>query len=126
MNLRQHFSTSLRSIVLASAVAVAATSAFAHTTLQSASPAVNATVSTQPTKLLLNFGEPVMLMNIKLVDAQQKNIHLNYKVTSDLQLAHTVALPALPDSTYTVIWTTMGKDGHNMSGKYNFTLKQAQ
>ena len=126
MKLSQKVIISVRQVTLASSIIFSATSAFAHTSLQSATPAVNATVAEQPKKLVLNFGESVMLMGIKLVDAKQNNIELNYKVTSDLKKSYERAIPKLADSTYTVSWTTMGKDGHNMSGKYNFNLKQAQ
>lgn len=126
MKFSQKIATSVRHATLVTAIVFATTSAFAHTSLQSATPAVNATVAAQPTKLVLNFGEPVMLMGVKLVDAKQNNIELNYKVTSDLKKSYDVVIPKLADSTYTVNWTIMGKDGHNMSGKYNFSLKQAK
>lgn len=126
MKLSQKVVTSMRHVTLASAIIFATTSVFAHTSLQSATPVVNATVTTQPTKLVLNFGEPVMLMGIQLVDDKQNNIVLNYKVTSELKKSYEVVIPKLVDSTYTVNWIIMGKDGHNMSGKYNFSLKQAK
>ena len=124
MKINQHLITSMRPIAVASVLIVSATSAFAHTSLQSAIPAVNSTITAQPSKLVVSFGEPVMLMGIKLVDAKQNNIELNYKVSSDLKKIHEITVPQLADSTYTVVWTSMGKDGHNMSGKYNFSLKQ--
>lgn len=125
MKIHQHLVTSMRHIAVASVLVVSATSAFAHTSLQSAIPAVDSTVTAQPNKLVVSFGEPVMLMGIKLIDAKQNNIELNYKVTSGLKKTHEITVPQLADSTYTVVWTSMGKDGHNMSGKYNFSLKQA-
>ena len=124
MKINQHFFNAMCQIVVTSALVVSTTSAFAHTSLQSAIPAVESTVTAQPNKLVVSFGEPVMLMGIKLVDAKQNNIELNYKVTSGLKNTHEIAIPQLADSTYTVVWTSMGKDGHNMSGRYNFSLKQ--
>lgn len=126
MQLSKKVVTSMRNVTLVSAIIFSTTSAFAHTSLQSATPAVNATVTAQPTKLVLNFGEPVMLMGIQLLDDKQNNIALNYKVTSELKKSYEVVIPKLVDSTYTVNWIIMGKDGHNMSGKYNFGLKQAK
>jgi copper resistance protein C len=99
------------------------TNAFAHVKLISATPAMNTTVTDQPKNLTLNFGENVMLMNIKLLDAQQKNIALNYKVNQDLKKSFNIAVPSLTKGKYTVVWTTMGKDGHNMSGEYSFIFK---
>ncbi len=42
-------------------------------------------VASQPQNITLNFGEEVMLMNVKLFDAQRKDIPLNYKITHDMK-----------------------------------------
>jgi hypothetical protein len=34
-----------------------------------------------------------------------------------------VAVPKLKKGKYTVVWTTMGTDGHNMNGEYNLLRK---
>lgn len=64
--------STVSSIFLGITLLFTATSALAHVKLLSAVPAMNATVTDQPKNLTLNFGEEVMLMNIKLIDAQQK------------------------------------------------------
>jgi methionine-rich copper-binding protein CopC len=112
----------IRNAVIVCAVAMTTTSAFAHTTLQSAIPAVNAKVAA-PTKLALTFGEPVMLMGLKLTNAQQKTVPLNFNVSSDMKKSFDIALPKLAKSTYAVNWVIMGDDGHNMNGRYQFTVK---
>ncbi|ENX41988.1 copper resistance CopC family protein [Acinetobacter sp. NIPH 2100] len=123
MRLFSNKTTALRNILLGATLAAATNSAFAHVTLLSATPAANTIVSTQPKNLTLNFGEEVMLMNIKVVDEQRKELPLNYKVSHDLKKSFDVALPSLKKGKYTVLWGTMGKDGHNMNGEYSFTLK---
>jgi methionine-rich copper-binding protein CopC len=118
----QKISVTVRNAVIVFAVAMTTTSAFAHTTLQSAIPAVNAKVAA-PTKLTLTFGEPVMLMGLKVTNAQLKNVPLNFKVSSDMKKSFVFAVPKLAKSTYTVNWIIMGDDGHNMNGHYQFTVK---
>jgi methionine-rich copper-binding protein CopC len=118
----QKISVTVRNAVIVFAVAMTTTSAFAHTTLQSAIPAVNAKVAA-PTKLTLTFGEPVMLMGLKVTNAQLKNVPLNFKVSSDMKKSFVFAVPKLAKSTYTVNWVIMGEDGHNMNGSYKFTVK---
>ena len=113
---------SVRNAVIVIAVAMTTNSAFAHTTLQSAIPAVNAKVAA-PSKLTLTFGEPVMLMGLKLTNAQKKNVPLNFKVSSVMNKSFEIAVPKLAKSTYTESWTIMGDDGHNMSGSFQFTVK---
>ncbi len=112
----------VRNAIIISAVAMTTTSAFAHTTLQSAIPAVNSKV-TAPSKLTLTFGEPVMLMGLKLTNAQKKDVPLNFKVSSVMKKSFDISVPKLAKSTYIESWTIMGDDGHNMSGSYQFTVK---
>ncbi|MEG0604122.1 MAG: copper resistance protein CopC [Acinetobacter sp.] len=113
----------LRNVLVGLAMIVAASSVAAHVNLESAAPAINASVSSQPKSIKLNFGGEVMLMNVQLLDAQRKNIPLNYQVSHDLKKSFEVTVPKLKKGKYTVVWTTMGADGHNMSGEYNFTLQ---
>lgn len=126
MKIFQNKMVALRNIVVGATMVVAASNAFAHVKLESAIPAINASVASQPKSIMLNFGEKVMLMNVKLLDAQGKAIPLNYKITHDLKKSFEVAVPKLNKGKYTVVWTTMGTDGHNMNGEYNFTIKSAK
>ncbi len=118
--------TALRNVVVAATMIVATTTTFAHVSLVSAIPAENASILSQPKNLTLNFGAEVMLMNIKLLDAQRRDVPLKYEVTHDLKKSFDVALPKLKKGKYTVVWTTMGKDGHNMNGEYSFTIKSTK
>ena len=114
MKLFQNKMTALRNVVVAATMIVATTTTFAHVSLVSAIPAENASILSQPKNLTLNFGTEVMLMNIKLLDAQRRDVPLKYKVTHDLKKSFDVALPKLKKGKYTVVWTTMGKDGHKV------------
>lgn len=126
MKIFQNKVSVLRNVLVGATMVVAASSAFAHVKLESATPAINASLASQPQNITLNFGEEVMLMNVKLLDAQRKDIPLNYKITHDMKKSFEVAVPKLKKGKYTVVWITMGADGHNMNGEYNFTLKAAK
>ena len=126
MKIFQNKMSTLRNVLVGTTMVVATSNAFAHVKLESATPAINASVASQPKNITLNFGEEVMLMNVKLLDAQRKDIPLNYKITHDMKKSFDVAAPKLKKGKYTVVWTTMGADGHNMNGEYNFTIKSAK
>ena len=126
MKLFQNKMTALRNVLVAATMIVATTTTFAHVGLLSATPAVNSSVLSQPKNLTLNFGAEVMLMNVKLLDAQRKDIPLKYQVSHDLKKSFDIAVPKLKKGKYTVVWTTMGKDGHNMNGEYNFTIQSSK
>ncbi|KQW99745.1 copper resistance protein CopC [Acinetobacter sp. Root1280] len=123
MKIFQNRMTALRNVLVGATLVIAASSAFAHVNLESATPAINASVASETKNITLNFGGEVMLMNVKLLDAQRKDIPLNYQVSHDLKKSFEVAVPKLKKGKYTVVWTTMGTDGHNMSGEYSFTIK---
>lgn len=123
MKLFHNKMTALRNVLVGATMIVAASNVFAHVSLVSANPGINASVVSQPKNITLNFGGEVMLMNVKLLDAQRTDIPLNYQVSHDFKKSFEVAVPKLKKGKYTVVWTTMGSDGHNMSGEYTFTIK---
>jgi methionine-rich copper-binding protein CopC len=95
MKIFQNKMSALRNTLVGATLIVTASSAFAHVKLESAIPAINASVASQPKNITLNFGEEVMLMNVKLLDAQRKDIPLNYKITHDMKKSFDVAAPKL-------------------------------
>ena len=78
MKIFQNKMSTLRNVLVGTTMVVATSSAFAHVKLESATPAINASVASQPKNITLNFGEEVMLMNVKLLD--NVDIPLNYKI----------------------------------------------
>lgn len=123
MSFVQNSKTMLRNLIIGTTLTIATSTAFAHVSLISATPTANTIVSTQPKNLNLNFGDEVMLMKIQVLDEQRRELPLNYKVSHDLKKTFDIAIPTLKKGKYTVLWSTMGKDGHNMNGEYSFTLK---
>ncbi|MDR2248011.1 copper resistance protein CopC [Acinetobacter sp.] len=115
--------TALRNVLVGATMLVSASNVFAHVKLESATPGINASIINQPKNITLNFAGEVMLMNVKLLDAQRIDIPLNYQVSHDLKKSFKFAVPQLKKGKYTVAWSTMGSDGHNMSGEYTFTIK---
>ncbi len=126
MNIFKNKRSTLRNTIVGLTLVVTASNAFAHVKLESANPAFNASVSSQPKNITLNFGKDIMLMNIKLLDSQRKNVPLNYQVNHDLKKTFEIPVPKLKQGKYTVIWATMGTDGHNMNGEYNFKIESTK
>ncbi|TCM69751.1 hypothetical protein EC844_10210 [Acinetobacter calcoaceticus] len=110
-------------ILLGSALCLNTTQTFAHTQLQRSIPAANATVTTTPKSIQLQFAEPVMLMGLKLKDANNNAINIKYKPNSKSTAQHIVTLPALKNGVYQVTWNILAQDGHAIKGQYSFTLK---
>ncbi|MBK4734649.1 copper homeostasis periplasmic binding protein CopC [Noviherbaspirillum sp. DKR-6] len=112
--------------MLFAATAMAGSSAWAHATLQSATPAKDAEVTSSPKEVTLQFNEHLesAFSNAKLVDSTGKEV-TTQKATLDAT-DHSVmklAVPALTPGQYKVEYVAVGHDGHRRKGDYSFTVK---
>ena len=110
---------------LALALALHTGTAFAHAGLESATPAMDATV-TAPQALSLTFSEAVTLaftgITLKAADGSEiatGDASLDAETGSTLTVPLTA--PLLPGS-YTVEWHALSEDGHKVNGSYAFTV----
>lgn len=109
------------------AVAMAGpSSAWAHATLKSATPAKDAVVTTAPKEISLQFNERLeaAFSNARLVDSAGKEVTAD-KATLDAAdpSLMKLAVPALAPGKYKVEYAVVGHDGHRRKGDYAFTVK---
>ena len=104
----------------------AASPAFAHAHLRSATPAVDGTVSTSPSDIAITYSEGVepKFSTIEVQDATGKRVDKNdpHTATGDNKIL-SVGLPALPPGVYKVIWHATAVDTHKTDGTFSFTIK---
>ena len=101
-------------------------SAWAHATLKSATPAKDAEVTSAPKEITLQFNEKLeaAFSNAKLVDSTGKVVTAD-KATLDAAdpSVMKLAVPALKAGRYRVEYVGVGHDGHRRKGDYSFTVK---
>ncbi|GGI55663.1 copper homeostasis periplasmic binding protein CopC [Oxalicibacterium solurbis] len=113
-----------------SALFIAATAgqatAWAHATLQSATPAKDAEVTVAPKEVVMHFNEDLepAFISAKVVDStgavvSTEKAALDAKDATVMKLA----VPALSPGKYTVQYNAVGHDGHRRKGEYSFTVK---
>lgn len=95
---------------------------FAHTSLVSSYPAKGQMLTKSPKQLSLNYGKKLLLLKVSLTDGANKVVAINFKATPDLKKSFKISLPTLKVDNYTVNWTAMGRDGHKMSGNFDFMV----
>jgi methionine-rich copper-binding protein CopC len=104
----------------------AASPAFAHAHLRSATPAVDSTVQAPPTEVAITFSEGVepKFSTIEVQDAAGKRVDKNdpHTAPSDNKIL-SVDLPALQPGTYKVVWHATAVDTHKTEGTFSFTIK---
>ncbi|HET6615893.1 MAG TPA: copper resistance protein CopC [Dehalococcoidia bacterium] len=117
----------LVALVLASAAApMLARDASAHASLVRANPANNESVRRPPTRVVLNFSEPVerTLTEIKVTDKDGNRVDEGGTKFDDNDGAFaSVGLKALEPGLYSVEWSNVSSvDGHSYSGRYPFIV----
>ncbi|MDG1733844.1 MAG: copper resistance protein CopC [Thalassotalea sp.] len=95
---------------------------FAHTKLESSIPKSGAMLMTSPKSLQLNFSDNIRLMKVMIMASKGKHIDVNFKPSATAQKLFNIDLPNLAADTYKVTWTSMGSDGHKLTGKLSFMV----
>jgi methionine-rich copper-binding protein CopC len=97
--------------------------ALAHSKLETAVPAQDATVNVSPELIELTFNTKIeKLSNFKILNAAGEEMEKDKVEVSGVTMSG--ALPAaLPNGIYTVKWTIIGADGHSVEGDYAFTVE---
>lgn len=108
-------------LVVTAALLGNAGAALAHAHLRSATPAVDSTIATAPTKVAITFSEAVEpnFSSIEVQDGSGKRMDDGKARTapSDGKIL-SVGLSTLPPGTYTVLWHATAVDTHKTDGKF--------
>lgn len=106
--------------------AIIQSSAWAHASLVSSTPAAGAEVIKAPANISLHFNEKpeVNFSSIKVLNVEGVD-EIASKATAGKANAHelTANLKILKPGKYTVKWVAVGHDGHRRSGDYGFLVK---
>ena len=105
-----------------------ANAANAHPKLESSDPAADATISSTPKEIRLNFSEGVLskFSGIELKDEAGKPVATGEPAT-DPKDKKQLIIPmtaTLAPSNYTVTWHAVADDTHRVEGKFSFKLTQ--
>lgn len=119
-------SKALRICGLWFALAVTPAASLAHGLLKSSFPADKAHTA-PPRELRLVFTErpELSLSRVVLLRSGRDTVALGPMTVTDVNLTVPIVGP-VTSGTYTVAWTTVGKDGHPVSGKFSFTVHGAE
>lgn len=99
--------------------------ALAHAHLKGASPAADATVTSAPAEVALDFSENIepKFSTIEVADAKGARVDkADVHVAPDNAKHLAVSLTPLEPGTYKVIWRVTSTDTHKTNGSYNFKL----
>lgn len=122
----------LRIAILASAVTFLpifnSDSAFAHAALESTTPAKGAVVAQSTNKVVMQFGEELLVLegkspnSIIVSDSHGKKVSTGRVAISGTKISIALKAPLNPGK-YTVKYRVVSADGHVVSGSYSFIVK---
>src|SRR5579859_7110284 len=116
----------LISTTLAAAVFCAGTSAaLAHAFLDTATPAVGATLTTAPAEVTIIFTEGLEpdFSSLTVEDESGQRVDLGDAHTAaDNPMRFSVGLKPLKPGSYKVLWHATSVDTHKTNGSYSFTV----
>ncbi|MBL4580175.1 MAG: copper resistance protein CopC [Gammaproteobacteria bacterium] len=93
----------------------------AHTALTEATPSDGAMLMQAPENLHLKFTETVRLLKV-VVTLNEKEIEIDFTPSSTAANQFSVALPKLEHGHYSVAWSVLGADSHNVQGELSFMV----
>ncbi|MFB4327517.1 copper homeostasis periplasmic binding protein CopC [Paenibacillus sp. CR_12] len=104
-------------------VLVFPTATWAHSKLESSTPAADAKITESVKEVNLSFNENIdeNLSTLKVKNAQGEEVEVSEVKVSQNTMAGTLAAP-LPSGSYTVEWKIVGGDGHPVEGTYAFEV----
>lgn len=112
-------------VVLVGAFLLCAPStAFAHASLQSSTPASNSVLEESPTAIVLEFDDAieVAVASIELFDGNGDKVAIDTPRQGDADSVVTASVPSLADGIYAVIWRVTSADGHPVDGSFSFQI----
>ncbi|MEU8090978.1 copper resistance CopC family protein [Micromonospora chalcea] len=113
----------LAALFTAALLLVPATPAAAHNSLQEATPARDARLTTAPTQVTLRFLQRLnpAFTTITLRDATDRQVPASAPAVDGATGTVTIEEP-LANGTYTVAYRVVSRDGHPVQGSYRFTV----
>lgn len=113
----------MKSILLAGLVASWATSALAHSPLDSTTPANEAVVTQMPTEVLLDFKGDIRLARVSIIHADTHSMDMDLGEQTAFTQEFTLPMHDMGPGEYVIEWRGLGDDGHAMNGTFSFVVK---
>lgn len=99
---------------------------WAHSPVETSSPADGETLAAAPETLVLNFENPARVLRVEVThtgDGAAAGEASDLDIPSrDLTDSITLTPPSLGAGSYLVEWRALGEDGHAMDGSFTYTV----
>lgn len=113
----------MKNIILAVTLALVTTGAFAHSKVNTMTPANGSVVNQVPEDISLTFGKKIRLTKIEMIHADEHKEQLDLGEQKAFGTEFSVPLIGMGSGVYQIEWRGLGDDGHAMKGDFSFEVK---
>lgn len=99
-----------------------ATSAFAHSRVDTTAPENGSVVAKVPTDIGFNFAADIRLTRVDMTYQDHPSIRLDLGGQTSFDRVFTLPLHGMGQGVYRIEWRGLGVDGHAMQGEFTFTV----
>jgi len=112
----------MKKILLAGLIGIWATSAMAHSPLDSTTPVNEATLTEMPTEVLMDFKGDIRLTRVAITHADTHSMDMDMGDQTAFTQEFTLPMQDMGAGKYVVKWRGLGADGHALNGIFSFTV----
>ncbi|WP_170410285.1 copper resistance CopC family protein [Ruegeria atlantica] len=103
-------------------ISMLASSAFAHSSVDTTTPEDGATVAEVPSEISFNFADDIRLTKVNMIHQEAHTVTLDLGDQTSFGRAFALPLQSMGEGTYRIEWRGLGADGHAMQGEFTFTV----
>ena len=103
-------------------ISTLATSAFAHSKVDTTTPEDGATVTEVPSEISFNFTDDIRLTKVNMIHQDAHTVTLDLGDQTSFSRAFALPLQGMGEGIYRIEWRGLGADGHAMQGEFTFTV----
>lgn len=100
-----------------------ATSAFAHSKVDTTTPADGAAVDSAPAEINMDFANDIRLTRVEMTFEDTPSVPLELGAQTSFGKAFILPLQDMGQGAYRIDWRGLGADGHAMQGAFTFTVE---
>ena len=113
----------MKNLLLAGMIGIWATSALAHSPLDSTTPANEAVITQMPSEVLMDFKGDIRLTRVAITHADTHTMEMDLGEQTSFTQEFTLPMHDMGVGTYVVDWRGLGSDGHALNGTFSFTVQ---
>lgn len=113
----------MKNVLLAGMIGIWATSAMAHSPLDSTTPANEARVTLMPSEVLMDFKGDIRLTRGAITHADTNRMEMDLGDQTAFTQEFAWPMHDMGAGEYVVEWRGLGADGHALNGTFSFIVE---